>query len=158
MKLDPESGVIEFTSKIVLRPGMTRDDILSIDTNWQEWNVIKNIPRAFRSIINLPNQGISPKTILIVYVGLEERPLAFWDVAPWDMAEGTQNRPEGKYNKRMRAWFETMFCTKLPLKKNWGHIDASFDAWNQSGGIICNYRERFDSDERWERYKKNNNY
>jgi len=158
MKIDPESGVVEFNREIILRPRMTRSDILSINTKWEEWTIVDNIPRAFRTIIELPNKGMSSKTILIVHVGLENRPMAFWDVAPWDITEGAQSRPEGKCTKRMRSWFNEAFKTKLPLKKEWGHIDASYDPWNQSTGVVCNYREGFSSDEEWSEYKKNNNY
>ena len=158
MKLDPESGIIELTHELVLRPRMTRQDILAMNVEWENWAVIDDVPRAFRTIIKLPNKGISPKTIVIVYVGLDNRPLAFWDIAAWDLAEGTQSRPEGKCTKRMRAWFKETFGVGLPLKRNWGHIDASYDPWNQSAGVICNYRERFSSEEDWTQYKKENKY
>lgn len=158
MKIDPETGIMEFRPDLILYPGMTRTDILSINVDWEDWNVIDDIPRAFRTIIKLPNKGIGPKTILIVYVGLNNRPLAFWDVAPWDIAGGSQNRPEGKSTKRMRTWFKEMCGINLPLKREWGHVDASFDPWNQTAGVVCTYKERFGSDEEWVEYKKNNKY
>jgi hypothetical protein len=158
MNLDLKSGVIKITPKMILRPEMTRNDILEIDVGWQDWNIIDGTPRAFRSIIELPNKGMSPKTILIVYVGINNQPLAFWDLAPWDITAGTQTRPEGRYTKQMRVWFNEMFGVSLPIKRDWGHIDASFDPWNQTAGILCNYRERFSSDEEWAKYKKENKY
>lgn len=158
MRIDPESGVIELTNELVLRPRMTREGIMALNVEWEDWVVFDGIPRAFRTIVKLPNKGISPKTIVIVYVGLENRPLAFWHIAAWDLVEGPQSRPEGKYTKRMRAWFTEMFGVKLPLKRDWGHIDATYDPWNQTAGIVCNYRERFSSDEEWSKYKKENRY
>lgn len=158
MNIDVDSGVIEFTREIVLRRGMTRRDILALDIEWQEWTVIKNVPSAFRAIINLPNKGITSKTILIVRVGEDNRPLTSWDVAPWDLTEGKQSRPEGKSTKRMRSWFKDTFEIGLPLKRDWGHVDASYDPWNQSTGVICNYREAFSSEMEWSEYKINNAY
>lgn len=158
MKIDPETGVVKFSKELILRPGMTRSDVLSMSVHWEDWNIIDDIHRAFRAIIKLPNKGISSKTILIVYVGLENRPLAFWDVVPWDIADGTQGQREGKVTKRIRSWFEEMANVRLPLKREWGHVDAGFDPWNQTGGIVCNYRERFGTEEEWLRYKRENKY
>jgi len=158
MKIDPDTGIIEFLPELILRPGMNRREILALDVGWEDWNVVDNVPWAFRAIIKLPNKTISPKTILIVYVGLDDRPLAFWDVTPWDLVNGKQNRPEGKCTRRLRAWFKESVNVSLPIKKKWGHVDASFDPWNQTGGVVCNYRERFNSDEEWSEYKKNNKY
>ena len=158
MKIDSETGIIELTPVLALRRGMTRRELLSINVGWEEWDVVDNIPWSFRTIIKLPNKGISPKTILVVHIGLDNRPLTFWDMAPWDLIEGTQSRPEGKCTKRMRAWFKETFGTDLPLKREWGHINANFDPWNQSTTVTCNYRERFDTDEQWSEYKKNNGY
>lgn len=158
MKIDPQTGVMEFSSKIVLRPGMTRSQLLTIDVEWEEWDVVDNVPFSFRTIFKLPNKGLSPKIILVVFVGIENNPLDFWTLGPWDAPEGTQARPDGKYTKWMRRWFQDMCTVGLPLKREWGHVDASFDPWNQSASIVCNYRERFNSDEEWDKYKKDNNY
>lgn len=158
MKIDSKTGVMEFTSELVLQPGMTRSQILSLNVEWEEWTIIDNIPRSFRTIFQLTNKGANSKNILVVYVGTENRPISFWDLGPWNGADGEQNRPEGKYTKKMRIWFKSISGVDIPLKREWGHIDASFDPWNQSAGVICNYRERFESDEEWSRYKKNNKF
>lgn len=158
MKFDTNTGIIEFTPKLILRPGITRKEIKSMNANWEDWSIIDGAPRALRCLINMPNKGISKKTVLIVHAGIDDRPLAFWDVAPWDLADGSQNRPEGKYTKRMRAWFKEMFNTNLPAGGEWGHIDSSYDPWNQSTGIICNYRERFNTEKEWLEYRSNNNF
>ena len=47
-----------------------------------------------RALINLPNKEINPKTILVVHVEIANRPIAFWDIAPWDLTDCSQNRPE----------------------------------------------------------------
>lgn len=158
MKLNSQTGVIEFASNIILRPGMNRNDLLSINVDWEEWEIVENSVISFRTIFKLPNKGMSPKTILIAYVGEESEPLAFWKIAPWDRLDGTQNRPEGKCTKRIRTWFKDMSGITIPLRKEWGHIDASFDPWNQSATIVCNYRERFGLDEEWSQYKRENKY
>lgn len=158
MKIDADSGIIEITPELAIHPGITRSDLFSMDVKWEEWDVVDNIARSFRTIFKLPNKKISPKTLLIVHIGLDDLPVTFWTLAPWDLVDGTQSRPEGKYTKRMRVWFKESFDVKLPLKREWGHIDAYFDPWNQTASVICNYRERFDSDERWRQYKKDNNY
>jgi hypothetical protein len=158
MKIDPKSGIIEITSELILCPRMMRRDFLSINIEWEDWDIVDNIPRSFRTIIKLPNKGISPKTVLVVHGGLDDRPITFWDLAPWDLMEGTQSRPNGKHTKRMRNWFKDAFGVGLPLKREWGHVDAYFDPWNQTASVICNYRERFDSDAKWSEYKKNNGY
>ena len=77
MKLDAETGVVEFLPELILRPGMNRQEILALDVDWKEWNVVENIPWALRVIIKLPNKGMSPKTIVVVHVGLENCPLTF---------------------------------------------------------------------------------
>jgi hypothetical protein len=158
MKFDPHTGSIEFAEGLYLRRGMTRSEVLGTTAKWEDWIVIDDIPRAFRALINLPNKNIGASTILIVYVGIPDRPIAFWDLAPWDLTDGVQNRPEGKYTKRIRIWFEDMFKTKLPVGGDWGHIDASYDPHNQSVGIICNYRERFPTDTDWHDYRKRNKF
>lgn len=158
MRFDPKSGEIELTKEIRLRRGMTRKEVLSLKAQWEEWMVVDGIASGFRTVLNLPNKGISPKTILIVYVGLDPDPITFWDLGPWDLVDGQQSRPEGKYTKRMRTWFFEAFNVKLPAGGDWGHIDASHDPWNSSTAVVCNYRERFDSDGDWQEYRRNNKF
>jgi hypothetical protein len=158
MRFDPTTGSIEFPCGLVLRRGMTRQQILSSNTKWEDWTVIEGVPHAFRALIDLPNKGLSSKTILIAHVGTDTSPLAFWDIAPWDIADGAQNRPEGKYTKRMRLWFQETFGEILPLGGDWGNIDASYDPWNQSTGVICNYRERFATNKDWLEYRCRNKF
>jgi hypothetical protein len=159
MKIDLQTGVVEFTPDLILRPGMMRNELLALNVNWEEWDIIKKIPFSFRTIFKMPNKGMSPKTILVVYIGVGSEPIQFWGLVPWDRAGGSeQNRPEGKHTKKMRAWFREMSDIGLPIRKEWGHVDASYDPWNQSAGVVCNYRERFGSEEEWKHYKKDNKY
>lgn len=154
MKFDPQTGNIEFANGLYLYRGMTRKDVMNMKANWEDWNVVNGIPHALRALIKLPNKGISATTILIVRVGFLEHPIGSWVLAPWDLIEGVQNRPEGKYTKRMRAWFEEMFDSKLPVGGDWGIVDATYDPHNQTATILCDYRESFTSDAQWLDYRK----
>lgn len=158
MKFDPATGIIELTPGLNIGPGMTRKDLLAMNVKWEDWTEVDGVPRAMRALINLLNKGINPKTILIVHVDIANKPIAFWDIAPWDLTGCTQNRPEGKCTKRMRAWFKAMSGIALPLGRGWGRIDASYDPWNQSSGVVCNYRERFATDEQWFEFRRNNEF
>lgn len=157
MKFDQNTGKLDLFPGLCIRRGMTSKDVLATSAKWEDWAVVYGVPQAMRTIINLPNEEISQKTILIVYVSQYNNPITFFDIAPWDLTEGIQNRPEGKYTKRMRNWFKTMFKVSLPCCGDWGHIDASYDHCNQSTGIICNFRERFLDDDDWNLYKIRNN-
>ena len=119
---------------------MTRAEILALDLKWEEWIVVDDVPYAFRALINLPNKGISKKSVLIVRVGLGVHPITSWNLAPWDLIDGKQSRPEGKHTKRMRAWFFELFGVQLPFQGPWGQIDSSYDPHNQSTTVVCNYR------------------
>lgn len=158
MKFDTKTGTIELADELSLHRGMTRKEILKTSATWEDWIVVEGVPHSIRTIIKLPNKKISAKTILIVHVSPNEYPLAMWDIAPWDLAQGVQNRPEGKCTKRMRKWFLEMFDVQLPCGGDWGHVDASYDPWNQSTGVICNYRDGFESEDEWDKYRKENQF
>lgn len=152
------SGSIEFATGLVLHRNMSRLDILNMATQWEDWIVVHGVPSAYRTIMKLPNRGSSSKTILIVYFGILDGPLAFWMLAPWDLSDGAQKQPEGKYNKRMRKWFFENFHAVLPCGDDWGQVDATYDPWNQSTSIACNYRERFSTEDEWRKYRNENKF
>lgn len=158
MKFDQNIDTIVLSPQLCLSPGMTRKEILAMSDNWEEWVVNDGVPVAFRTVMSLPQNGKYTKIVLIVYVGTEERPIAFWNLGVWDLMDGKQNRPNRKYTKRMRNWFNETFGVKLPLGREWGHIDASYDGWNQSTTIVCNYRERFGTEQEWQNFRKLNRF
>lgn len=155
---DKNTGSINLTPELSIDRGMTRQDILEKAVNWESWNVIDGVASAYRTIIKLPHKNISSKTIVIVHVGTSNSPIAFWDIAPWDLASGVQSRPEGKYTKLTRKWFFDVFHVNLPFGSEWGYIDASYDHWNQSAGVVCNYREGFETHKEWSEFRRENKF
>lgn len=155
---DKNTGEICLTPELRIRRGMSRKDILAMAVNWEDWILIDGIPSAYRTIFNLPNRHMSPKTILIVHVGTLDVPLAFWSIVPWDLVDGAQKRREGKNTKISRKWFLEMFNSTLPTGGDWGDIDASYDHWNQTVKVVCNYRERFKTDKEWKEYRRENKF
>lgn len=158
MKFESNTAAIDLLPGLSLHRGMKRSEVLATSAEWENWNTIDGVSTALRTIINLPNKNMSSKTILIVYVRPEGLPIAFWDISPRDLVKGVQNQREGKYTKQMRNWFKTMFDTKIPCGGEWGHLDSSYDPWNQTAGIVCNYRERFTDEKDWNLYKSRNKF
>jgi len=156
MKFDSSTGCIDILPGLSLGRGMTRKDVMASSADWEEWDFFDNAAIALRSIIRLPNKNVSPRTMLVVYVRPEDQLIAFWNISLGNVSNGPQKRPEGKYKNLMRSWFKDMFDTQLPCSGEWGHIDASYDPWNQYAGVVCNYRERFIDEHDWNVYKSQN--
>lgn len=150
MNFDSKTGSIDFDPALFLRPRMLCSEVLALPIKWEEWMIVDGVTHSYRALLKLPNKGMSSKTILIVHVGPGTNPLGLWTLSPWDLIEGKQSRPEGKCTKRLRIWFQEMFGVKLPVKGEWGDLDACYDPWNQTTSVVCNYVETTGDRASWE--------
>ena len=143
---------------------MTRADLLSMGVPCEDWIKTKDgVTVAYRLILKCKACAELGKIYLIVFFQEKGHDdcggfLDFWDLAPEKIMDGYQSKPNGKYTEQMRNWFSQQCGVKLPIKKEWGHLDASYDPWNQTSAINCNYKERFDSEQEWAEYKKWNRF
>lgn len=158
MDFDKTTGTINLTAQLQISPATTRAQLLQSHSDWEEWTVVNNVAMSFRTILTLPESRRCKKVVLIVNVGGDDMPIAFWSLGAWDLIEGPQSRPEGKYTKRMRQWFEDSFNVRLPASGPWGLVEASYDHWNQTSMIVCNYRQRFKTEAEWNEFKSLNKF
>lgn len=158
MDFDTATGTLTLTPQIHIVPNTTRAHLFQSHTEWEEWAVIDNVAMSLRTILSLPTSHKHKKTVLIVNVGTGDAPVAFWSLGAWDLIEGPQSRPEGKYTKGMRRWFQDVFNLKLPASGPWGFVDASYDPWNQTSMIVCSYRNRFKTETEWHDFRRLNKF
>ncbi len=158
MKLDPETGRLEIFPSLHLHRFMTRTQLFSMESGWEEWSTRQDQVTRYRKILDIPELKALRKTILIVTFALDDGFIHTWDFSSWELTDGYQNRPEGKRTKDMRKWFKEAFDVDLPIGGNWGNVDATYDPHNQSTGIVCNYRELFTSEEDWKNYRQRNKF
>lgn len=156
MKFNINTGELTIPPLLHLYRGMKRKDMLSQELSWEVWMEIQCQPTSYRALLPMPDRRSGKKIIIVVFFDLNDGPLTEWDMQPLDgQLDGPQKRPEGRYTKLARAWFREIFGIDLPKGGDWGDIDAAHDVRNQTTSIICNYREGFSTEEKWQEYRRN---
>lgn len=142
MPLNPDTGLFQITQSLALRPGMTHDALLAQPAEWEEWLHDNDAPVAYRYVFDMPTTGKPEKTVLIVEFDGPKGVIAAWNISPWELMEGYQAKPEGRFTKTMREWFEFRHDTALPLVRPWGRVNAAYDPHNQTTMVLCNFSGR----------------
>jgi len=158
MKFDTANGRLDLPAGFSMYPGITHDEVLATATEWEPWSEVDSVPTALKTIIKLPNNNMSPRTILIVRFAPADHAISGWDILPSDLGDGSGFHRAGKYVKRLRRWFEDMFDAGLPCGAEWGHVDVHYDSREKSGGVVCLYREAFADDREWVLYKHSHKF
>lgn len=151
-----QDGTFEIRPGLVLTPGMRHGQLLSQPADWEPWLFYEGATVAWRLLFDAPGGKKPERTVLIVTFCGAEGPLARWDIAPLNLVDGAQSRPEGPRTRALREWFERRHGTALPLSRDWGHVDAAHDPHNQATLVVANLREGFDSEREWQVFRNRN--
>ncbi|TDR42423.1 hypothetical protein DFR29_1086 [Tahibacter aquaticus] len=151
-----DDGTFQVQADLVLRPGMRHAELLAQPGEWEQWLFFDGAPVAWRRVFDADGGKKPEKTVLIVTFDGADGPMAKWQIAPWNLMDGAQSRPEGPHTKALREWFERRHGCALPLSRDWGHVDAAHDPHNQVTLVVCNLREGFASEREWQAYRNRN--
>ncbi|WP_340608145.1 hypothetical protein [Xenorhabdus bharatensis] len=146
-------------NNISLTDKSTKRNIINSTYNWEEW--IKNFNNetvSYRLLLDKPKNKYGRLFLIVTFtVPINEKSLlCSWHLAPEKLINGKQNNPKGKVTNNLKKWFYEETGTKLPIRRENMHIDASYDPWNYSGVIVCNYRSNFENEKAWKDYCKRN--
>lgn len=136
MLLNISSGELQIDNSIRLYPGMTRRDLLSQSPTWKIWTTAGTEPSSYRLVLNETPEVGGKRLIVIVFFAPNDGPMLEWNLKPMGEFNGPQNKPEGKYTKAARAWFQSVCGVELPVNRDWGSIDAAYDMHNLTTLII----------------------
>ena len=160
MNVDNITGAFFFNRMLALTPFITKKEIMENDTlNWEAWPDKGDNTVSYRAIFNTKGNIQGDIYLIIHFIQSDDMSaiISGWSFAPYKLIAGEQKKPEGKVTKRLREWFKEQTNTNLPIYGAWGHIDATYDHWNCSGAICCNYRSGFKDEKSWKEYCKWNN-
>lgn len=126
---------------------------------WEAWPDKGDKTVSYRTIFDIKGHKQGAIYLIVNFIQCNDinAIIGSWNFAPEKLIDGEQKKPEGKVTKRLRDWFKEKTNIVLPIYGSWGHIDASYDHWNCSGTICCNYRSGFRDDKSWKDYCKWNN-
>jgi hypothetical protein len=151
-----QDGTFEIQPGLVLVPRMRRDQLLSQSGDWEPWLFHEGATVAWRLMFTASGGKKPEPTVLIVTFYGPDGPMIRWEIAPLNIMEGAQSRPEGKHTRELREWFERRHGVALPCSGDWGLADASHDPHNQVTLVVCNLREGFDSEAEWKDFRRRN--
>lgn len=151
-----ENGTFEVRPGLVLTPGMHHEQLLSQPAEWEPWLFYEGATVAWRLLFAADGAKKPEKTVLIVSFDGADGPMVMWQIAPLNIMDGAQSRPEGKHTRALREWFARRHGATLPLSGDWGLADAAHDPHNQQTEIVCNLREGFRSEAEWKDFRKRN--
>ncbi|HDC4667019.1 TPA: hypothetical protein O8U43_004486 [Enterobacter cloacae] len=157
MYVDNITGEICFHKNLALTPFITKKEIMESNClNWEPWPDKGDKTVSYRTIFDIKGNKQGDIYLIVNFVQCNDinAIIGSWSFAPAKLIDGEQKKPEGKVTKRLRDWFKEKTNINLPIYGSWGHIDASYDYWNCSGTIFCNYRSSFRDDKSWKAYCK----
>lgn len=148
-----EDGRFTIEPGLSLWPGMRSEDLLAQPGEWEPWLQADGKPVAWRRVFEAATAKKPEKTVLIVGFAGPQGVLASWQIAPWNLMDGAQSRPEGPRTQALREWFQRRHKVELPLGRDWGHADAAHDPHNHVTLVVCNLREGFGSEREWQAFR-----
>lgn len=151
-----DNGTFEIRPGLVLTPGMRAGQLLGQAGNWEPWLVHDGLPVAWRLAFEASGGKKPEKTVLIVTFHGADGSMIKWQIAPWNIMDGAQSKPEGPHTRALREWFLRRHGAALPLSGDWGFADAAHDPHNQVTLVVCNLREGFDSEADWKDFRRRN--
>ncbi|WP_329906772.1 hypothetical protein [Serratia quinivorans] len=161
MNITFDTDHIIINNEIILSKTQKRKDIITKNQRWEDW--LRNGNNEVVSYrIKLSSKGRNDGNVYLITTFTnpinDESLLCSWFLAPENLIEGVQNKPEGKVTARLRKWFFEKTKEKPPIGNDSEYIDASYDPWNSVGMIFCNYRSGFKNDKDWKEFRKNNKF
>lgn len=156
MRFDARTGSIELLPGTPLTRGISRRDLLALQLPWESWMTLHEAGQviSYRAIFSVRHQSNTSRLILVVDLRPDNGVVRQWRVLPYDLERLYQARPEGKLTKKVRRWFFEQTGVQLPQGGDWGDTDVLYDPHNLNAYVMCNYRENFNTEEEWMRYRK----
>ncbi|NUU69044.1 hypothetical protein HQN64_23505 [Enterobacteriaceae bacterium BIT-l23] len=154
-------GSIYLMESIRLNSDVTKIELIPTEKDWEEWikNELGEIV-SYRRIIFDKKETFGKLYLIVTFTSPvnDKSLLCSWFLAPEKLIDGKQSKPEGKVTKALQQWFFERTGQAIPYGNEREHIDAAYDHWNCVGGIVCNYRTSFKTQNEWNEYKKNNKF
>ncbi|GEM_PF-1368476 len=160
MHFDTLAGVLTLKETLVLGPNITKKELFSSDyIIWEGWPEKKDDNTVSYRTILKGDKKFGDLYLIINFLRPNDpdSELSSWRFSPEKLLMGEQKKPEGNVTRGLRGWFKERSTISLPVSGSWGHVDAAYDPHNRTGTIVCNYRQGFKDDKKWDDYCKWNN-
>jgi hypothetical protein len=143
MKFDPETGTLEVADLVLSRHANVPNLVEKSRLKWEDWSYGKM--GGFRAIFDMQYaNGKKVEVIFIINFRKENGEIFRWKIGPSNLISNETWGTKKRLIKANREWFEKETGVKLPVRKNWGEVDAFFDPHNLTAIATCLYREFLD--------------
>jgi len=149
MKFYADDGTLEIWDDLILRRGMIVPDFLA--SSRLEWEGGGRNSDSAQSTFDLFPNGVNKKVFLYVRYSVKTGIIWQWAIGSRDVNSTLVPWEEGQRKPRRivklnRDWFNKTFSARIPVKAQWGRIDAHYDKRNNGAWVECEYKEYLDID------------
>lgn len=137
MSFDVECGSLRLADGLHLHRALRRDDLVHDGRYWEPWLHYRDQAVGYRWRWQ-PTRRREALVAIVVFWP-DGGALREWHLAPAQLSDGAQARPDGPRTRALRDWFLSRHGAALPCKRAWGEIDATHDPRNLSSAILCSY-------------------